>query len=63
MVQFFVILALEGLLVAELAYPHPDFYAVKLFMDLVDAVSAPFRLVFDVLPILYYVNQTPHLSD
>ena len=52
-VQFFVILVWEGLFVAELAYPNPNFNAVQLLKGLVDAVSAPSGLVLDVLPILY----------
>ena len=51
----------EGLDVAEFSHKNPDFYAVDDVFDLVGAVSAKLRVVFEALPVFDEIHQLPHL--
>ena len=51
----------EGLDVAESAHENADLYAVYDIIDLVGAVSAILRVVFEALPIFDEIHQLPHL--
>ena len=51
----------EGFDVAEFSHENPDFYAVEDVFDLVGAISAKLRVVFEALPIFDEVHQPPHL--